>query len=318
MTEQVEQKLVNLGQLKKAIDKKGSSTSQSQDQYAKAIEVKDNSKYDEEMDLLCSAIEGFTDPSKDSHKTLVTADYANKQKLQKNYTALDCSKHVYDTNFTTINSIKKQYNSAYVRNTAKENKATVEVASDNVCYGMTNDIGAYHACHVEQKADKDEASVLVTDENRSVLNDNSVTTNENTKSVALTTNHVNLPGVFVNKNDEYHKNDNNNMYASCNIDLRINNTASITTDCVRIKKFFTAMYAYESKIKHEPPKIDDYKYIDNKQEVTAEIGIKTIDVKTKTDYYTKQDVKPLIAYLTLDDITMYKPISEGDFEAYFN
>lgn len=37
MTEQVEQKLVNLGQLKKAIDKKGSSTSQSQDQYAKLL-----------------------------------------------------------------------------------------------------------------------------------------------------------------------------------------------------------------------------------------------------------------------------------------
>lgn len=318
MTEQVEQKLVNLGQLKKAIDKKADSTSKSQDQYVKAITAEDASEYDKKIDLLCTVIKDFTDSPKDSHKALITADYINKQKITENYTALDCSKQVYNTGFITENSVAKSYNSAYTCDTAKGNEATTKVTSDNAEYGIDNDVHALCLRHVEQKANDDEASVLVIDKKQNMLQGNSVTTNENTKSVALTTNHIGLPGVFVHKGDEYHENNNNNMHASSNTDLRINNTASITTDCMRIKKAFTAMYAYESKIKHEPPKIDDFKYVDNKQEVTAELGIEAAGIKCNEDFYAKGDLKPLVAYLTLGNVTMYKPIPEGDFEAYFN
>lgn len=342
MTEQVEQKLVNLGQLKKAIDKKAGSTSQSQDQYAKAITVEDSSKYDEKMELLCSTIKDFTDPSKDSHKALITADYANKQKIAENYTALDCSKQVYNTGFITENSVTKSYNSAYTRNTAKGNKATAEIVSDYAAYGGGSDAKYSYSHHIEQKADKNEASVLVIDKAKNILSGNSYTTDENAKSVALTTNHVGLPGVFVNKNDKHHTRK-NNKYVEYYASYNINNTTSITTDCVRIKKFFTATCSFENKNKPVlPPPIfidpasapstptsssttsssraavDDDRFVSNNQEMVAELGIEVVGIKHNEDFYAKGDLKSLVAYLTLDNVTMYKPIPEGDFEAYFN
>lgn len=341
MTEQVEQKLVNLGQLKKAIDKKG-STSQSQDQYAKAMTVEDSSKYDEKMELLCSTIKDFTDPSKDSHKALITADYANKQKIAENYTALDCFKRVYNTSFMTENSITKSYNSAYTRNTAKGNKATAEIASDYAAYGSGSNAKNSYSRHIEQKADEDEASVLVIDKAKNILSGNSYTTDENAKSVALTTNYVGLPGVFVNKNDEHHTRK-NNKYVESYASYNINNTTSITTDYVCIKKFFTATDSYKNKNKPVPSPpifidpvsapsaptslsttsssraaVDDNRFVSNNQEMVAELGIEAVGIKHNEDFYAKNDLKPLVAYLTLDNVTMYKPIPEGDFEAYFN
>lgn len=294
------------------------------------------------MELLCSTIKDFADPSKDSHKALITADYDNKQKIAENYTALDCSKRVYNTGFITENSVARSYNSAYTRNTAKRNKATAEIASDYAAYGGGSDAKYSYSHHIEQKADKDEASVLVIDKVKNILDGNSYTTNENVKSVALTTNHADLPGVFVNKNDEHHT-QKNNKFVKSYANYSINNTASITTDCVCIKKFFTATDSYENKNKPVPSPpifidpvsapsaptslsttsssraaVDNNRFVSNNQEMVAELGIEAVGIKYNEDFYAKDDLRPLVAYLTLDNVTMYKPILEGDFEAYFN
>ena len=313
MTEQVDKKLVNLGQLKKAIDKKAGSTSQSQDQYAKAITVEDSSKYDEKMELLCSTIKDFAAPSKDSHKALIAADYANKQKIAENYTALDCS--VWNnTNYTHgSHQISKRYYKAYTCNSAIKNNAAIKVANDSTDY-IEDATGAVHSIHADQTASKDKACVLVADE-LYYKNDSNVTgpdKDEQTKSVALTTDFLNLPSMLIANKVKQHFSSNELGFYST--DLNIDDVTKLTTDCLYIKKFFTA----KDFVKFDTSKLTPDKNVSNEQEMVVKLGIEAVGIKHNEDFYAKDNLKPFVAYLTLDNVTMYKPIPEGDFEAYFN